>query len=56
MHTPEFEKWWESFAHDVFLLCGHDQVEDMKYIVWLAWRTGREKLHEELQHTLLQHN
>lgn len=56
MYTPEFERWWAKATDENIALIGSIpyHLAQVKHLVWLAWRTGREKLHEELQHTQLQ--
>ena len=52
MYTPEFEAWWAHFkvygAIEAAWIGLHEAA--LKKCAWLAWRTGREKMHEETIH------
>jgi hypothetical protein len=43
-YTPEFERFWTANAGNLV------NDDNAKRLCWLSWRTGREKLHEELIH------
>jgi hypothetical protein len=46
IYTPEFERWYKTVSPA--------DGRWVKALAWMAWRSGRERMWEEMAHTRLQ--